>query len=556
MRSLCRMLVAAAMVAVLLVPTAPLWAQNAGPIAVLAVEPFDELMKDMSYLTEAAGQGEAVGDMEQALKETTQGMDTKRPMGVVVTADGDELAAVAFLPITDLAKMLEAGEATDLFESEDLGNGMHKLSRPFMEPMMLKAAGGWAFLAQKPEQLDNLPADPPALLKGLEQKYAAALRIHIQNVPPALREQAEALIREGMSMGMQPLPSETDEAYAARKKMATDQIEQMMTLVDETDQVTIGWDVDAAGKQTFIDIELKALPGTSLATQIAQQADATSQHSGFVHKDAAMFAHFAQTLVDADIERMRSWMQATRDNAMKEIAGEGLDDTQAQAAKKVMGSMFDAMDATIKGGKLDGGAVVLLKGDSYFFAAGGQVADGKKIEESLRTLAELSKDEPDFPAIKWDAEKHAGVSFHTMSIPVPDEATQDILGETIEVVLGTSDTSFYIAAGTDAATQLKSIIDTSAANGAKKVPPAQISIAAKPILQFASQFAPPIGLLAAVVGQSGDKDHIRITNKIIENGSITRITIEEGMLKAIGMAGAMLGEAMGGGGGGAEPDFF
>jgi hypothetical protein len=552
------MLVAAVMVAALLVPNAPLWAQNAGPIAVLAVEPMDQLMEDMSYLTEAAGQGEAVADMKKALQEGTEGMDTTRPMGVLVTADGDELATVAFLPITDLAKMMEAGEATDLFESEDLGDGMYKLSRPLMEPMMLKAAGNWAFVAQKAEQLDNLPADPPALLKGLEKTYAVALRIYLQNIPPALREEGERLIREGMSTGLEPLPGETDDAYAARKKMATGQVEQLMSLVDEADQVTIGWDVDVEGKQTYIDIELKALPGTSLAEQLALQADATSQHSGFVRDDAAMFVHFAQKLVESDIEQMTSWLQATRDNAVKEIAAEGLDADQADAAKKVMESVFDALDATIKGGKLDGGAVVLLKADSFFFAAGGQVADGKKIEQGLRTLAELSKDEPDFPEINWDAEEHAGVTFHTMSIPVPDPDSREVLGESIDVVLGTSDTSFYIAAGTDALTQLKSIIDASAANGAQTVPPAQISVAATPILQFAGQFAPPVGLLAAVVGQSGGKDHVKIVNKIIENGSITRITVEEGMLKAIGLAGAMLMEAMQGGSedDGTEPEFF
>ena len=123
--------------------------------------------------------------------------------------------------------------------------------------------------------------------------------------------------------------------------------------------------------------------------------------------------------------------------------------------------------------------------------------------------------------------------------------------------MGTSDTSFYIAAGSDAATQLKGIIDASKAGGAQKVSPVQVSIAATPILQFAGQFAPPIGLLAAVVGQSGGKDHVKIVNTIEGNGSTTRITIEEGMLKAIGLAGAMLSEAMmGGGGGEPEPDFF
>lgn len=550
------MMLVAAMVAVVLVPTAPMWAQDAKPIAVLAVEPLDDLMEDMTYLTEAAGQAEAVGDMKEAFQQATQGMDTKRPMGVMVTVADDEPVPLAFLPVTDLAKLLESADATDLFESEDLGNGMYKVSRPLMEPMMLKVSGDWAFVAQKPEQLDNLPADPAGLLDGLEKEYAAALRINVQNIPPALRKQAEDLIREGMSIGLTPLPAETDEAFAARKKMATDQIEQLTTLIDETDQVTIGWNVDDANKQTYIDIKLTALPNTSLAEQLALQADVTSQHTGFVRDDAAMFVHVAQKLVDSDIQQMTSWLQGTRDNAMKEITTEGLDAAQAEAARKVMASMFDAFEATIKGGKLDAGAVVLLKGQSYLFAAGGQVADGKKIDGALRTLAELSKDEPGFPEIEWDADSHAGVSFHTMSIPVPDPDSQEVLGETVQVVLGTSDTSFYIAAGSDAATQLKGIIDASQAGGAKKVSPVQMSIAATPILQFAGQFAPPVGLLAAVVGQSGGKDHMKIVNTIEGTGSTTRITIEEGMLKAVGMAAAMFFEAMGGGGGEPEPDFF
>ena len=92
------------------------------------------------------------------------------------------------------------------------------------------------------------------------------------------------------------------------------------------------------------------------------------------------------------------------------------------------------------------------------------------MEGLLRKVAELAKDEPEFPGIKFNADTHANVRFHTLKLPVPADAGEDVrnlLGDELEVAIGTGDKSFYLAFGKDSVGTLKKVIDQSAADAQK-----------------------------------------------------------------------------------------
>ncbi len=143
--------------------------------------------------------------------------------------------------------------------------------------------------------------------------------------------------------------------------------------------------------------------------------------------------------------------------------------------------------------------------------------------------------------IKMDAETHEGVTFHTITVPVPDEEAAAVLGQTVQVVIGLSEESFYLAAGGEAAAVLKQIIDASKADAGKQIAPMRISAALTPILKFAAEAAdedakPMIAQFASILEQSEGKDHVTVVSKAIENGGQVRLELEEGVLKLIGTA--------------------
>ena len=64
--------------------------------------------------------------------------------------------------------------------------------------------------------------------------------------------------------------------------------------------------------------------------------------------------------------------------------------------------------------------------------------------------------------IKFDADKHAGVSFHTASIPVPsDQNISKVVGDKLDVAVGIGEKSVYLALGTDSLKLAKKLIDKS-----------------------------------------------------------------------------------------------
>jgi len=127
-----------------------------------------------------------------------------------------------------------------------------------------------------------------------------------------------------------------------------------------------------------------------------------------------------------------------------------------------------------------------------------------------------------------------------------------LVGQTMDVVVGISDDSLYLAAGRDAAKTLKQAIDASKAGAGKALPPMQLSLAAGAIAQFVAAIGdedvkPGAEMVAKMLEGSAGKDHVKLTATQIPNGAQVRLEVEEGLLKLAGAIPAMAGGMMPGG---------
>jgi hypothetical protein len=104
----------------------------------------------------------------------------------------------------------------------------------------------------------------------------------------------------------------------------------------------------------------------------------------------------------------------------------------------------------------------------------------------------------------------------------------------------------YLAAGKDAQSLLKTVIDRSAAEGEKACPPFQVELAALPMLKFFAKVddRPLLPGLIEKLEASGN-DRIIITSQPIPRGSSIRVEVQEGLLKLIGDALKRLGPDLG-----------
>ena len=524
---------------------------QAKPAVVVSLSGVDEILGDIAYLTEAAGVPDAGRSVAFLAGGLAKGLDRKKPWGGYLNVKEGAPEFVAFVPVTDLKAALATLKG-QLGEPKDAGGGIVQLGD--FPPIFVTEQTGWAFVAQSPGLLGDLPKDPAALLGNLPKDYDIAFQVNVQNIPREMRDMAISELKGTFERGLDEVPDGGDRE--ATERIARSAMRQFAVLIDESDAFTVGWRADSMAKTTYIDISSTAVPGTSLARRYAAVVDSKSNFSGFVVPEAAVTLQAAGVAAMEDIEDSTAVIKMVRGRAIEEIekSDEFPDAAAKAAAKEAATAFFDVLHDTVSTGKSDLGASLILKPKQFTVIGGVYVASGRKLETALKRFVDLAKSQPDFPGMKFNVSKYGGVDFHQMNVPLEDAdpEAREIFGDSVEVLIGTADEAVYFALGKEGLSTLKTAIDNSSANANKTVPPGQFTVALLPILKFAQSVDdnPIVGMLIDIAEKSAGKDHINIKAKGIKNGSQVRIEVEEGVIKVIGqgIAGAV-------GGGGAPPAF-
>lgn len=524
---------------VLLAPTSGAIAQSTSkPAVIVSIAKADKLLADIGYLTRVAGTPEFGALVTLMAGPYLQGIDSRRPAGVYLQFAGPQPTGVAFLPVTNLKQIVQQLEKSSI-EVEDAGGNIKKIQ--LQRAIYFTEQEGWVFISESEGNLKNLPDDPTANLGGLHEKYNLAVQLNVRNIDPALIDMAVSEIKAGFERNLE---AETDEQKRdLQKKIGRQQLENFVRLIQESDEITVGWGVDPQAGKTFLDFSMTAVAGSKLAEQMASYGTMTSSFAGVELPDAAATLRFTAPIAKEDLAQAREGLKAIREQALAGIDNdtELPNDDARHAAKQVVNTLFDLLIATVEAGKVDGGAALILQPKSIQVVAGGFVADGKVVQDQLKKLVDLAKasdKEVEINDLKFNAVKHRDVDLHTFSVPVPDEKAQEVLGEELNVVVGTGAKSAYFAFGNGSMELLKRVIDVSAERNKKEVIPLELNVSLAPILEFAASLEedPTVKVLAETIKRSVGKDHVRITQKPIDRGVIARVEVEEGVLQLIGAA--------------------
>lgn len=509
------------------------------PAVVVSVGSMTELLGDVAYLAETAGNANAGKSAALMAGIFLNGVDRDRPTGAYMTFDGMNPQVVAFVPVKDLDVLLLTHKE-NIGEPKDIGDGVLELSAPTGQPVYIKEVSGWAYVTNEQKMLSDLPKDPVGLLAGLNKEYSIAVRVNVQNIPSELRKMAIAEMTSAMERSLDQQAGDLDdEAREAQEKIVRSSIKSFSRLFEEAETFTIGWEVDSMKKATWIDSSMVAVKGTKLARQAALLKSTTSNFAGFLMDDAAMSMNLSTPIDKSEIGSTVAMLETYRAKALEQMEQDGnLQGEKKALAKEVVGNMFDIIGETMKDGKMDGGAVLLLNDEKVQFAAGGHVADGAKLETTLKKLVSIGKDEADFPEFKFNVGTHGGIALHTASAPIEDAEPQvkRVLGDNLEVVIGTGKKVFLVAFGKDSMDLMKKVIDANAADGQKEVKPMQMTISLKPILDFAATVddSPVTARLIEIL--DGRDAKVRLTATAIDRGSRSRLEVDQTIIEMIGRA--------------------
>lgn len=514
------------------------------PVAVLTIASYERLMTDIAFIGNLAGSPDLDKNLEGMIQLFTQGqgfagLDKKRPIGIALTTDGTQFQPLIVLPVENLKTLLEA-LAGLVGDAQDAGNGMFELN-VFNQKIFVKEKKGWAYMGMAPDAVEAAPDDPAALFGGLEKSYDIAARLYVQNVPELYRSLIIDQLKLGVDAGLSRQPDEADEAYNARKKIIETQMERLSKGINDLEQLTLGISFDLAAKEATLDIDVAAVAGSDTAKTLAQLQSGSSDFAGFLVPDAAASLNVSAKISKGDGEQLIAGLDGLREQLIKHLESSDklADDASKKLAKEMANQAFDAIKATIESGKIDAGATLNVGDKTMALVVGAYVSDPKSLEEALKKFVKLSEKEPNFPGVKFDAATHAGVRFHTTSIPVPEsENISKVLGDKLDVAVGIGEKSVYLALGTDSLKLCQTLIDKSKADAGRQLPPVQLNVSLAPILQFASalQDNPDVAEMAKSLANAKGKDHVYVTVTPLPNAIKIRVKAEEGVLQLLGDA--------------------
>jgi hypothetical protein len=520
------------------------------PLVTVSFAGYDQLKANIGVIGRLGGNPKLADGLEQMLQAATKGkglvgIDAKRPWGAVSylqfggESEQPSGSTYVFIPVTDLKQVIETLKGIPRVGEITQDNGVYQVTLSGA-PLLVQQKGQWAVVtAADPlrNSLANAPSDPQKLFGDMATKHDLAIRLSVKNVPEPLRQMFLSRLELISAIQGAQNSGESDAEFTGRKLGTEGALQAFTRLVNDLDEVLLGWSIDASTNKAHLDLEFTAKAGTKMAAQFAEMKPGKTKFAGVQMPGAALTINKTVTLSDADVAWAKSVLAVARKAFTAEMESQRLPADQTKLAKEMGNDLFDTLQKTIAAKKSDGGLVVLLDPTALTLVAGGQIVDSGKLEGILKKI--IAADPNAAKQITLDADKHEGVRFHKIAVPTKDPKLVPLVGETMEIILGIADDRVFVAVGRNAAETLKKVIDGSKAGADKEVPPFELKLSLGRIVKFIAAVADDdmvkmkVAIAAGLVSQAGDSDHIIVTGSPIPQGVRVRVEIEQGLLKAI-----------------------
>lgn len=535
-----------------LTPPAEVRAEDpAKPLVIISFSSYDRLVENLERVGEISDRPLLPTQFELTLWMMTggqgaAGLDKTRPWGVVILAgdegqDIDDVTGYAVLPVTDLDKLLKVAQPF-VGEPEEVDGGLLKFSRGEDGWFFVREAVQCAILGFSADAVLAAPDDPLPLLADLGEQYDSAICLSPSNAPASQRAQLIEMIERAVKARWEQLPNETDREFAVRTEIGKRLLNALFDAINDLERITIGARLNHDKKTVCLDLSATALPNTPTAARLAVLESQPSKFAGRLPETMLAFNWVGDypPPTDEELEVLFGTINARLGLEIdKRESGQ-----RAEAGKRLVAGLLDVVKQTMATGR-DEGALSLVSGpETLTLLAAVHVADGQQLEDALGAVVEAARREHgDFvnSVLTTNADEHNGVRFHRISIPLPDNAddreqTAQLIGETIELVIGIGPHAGYLAVGRDPGETLKQMLDLCEAAADESTRPLEFTLCMAKVAELMALFRPAEGegraeKVAALLAETEDQAHLRITLDPLDRGVSLRLELEQGVFK-------------------------
>jgi hypothetical protein len=489
-----------------------------------ACDSYGDLKKQLGWLGPQIDNPGLAGMLESVLLLATQGrglagLDVKRPLGIVVSSDGTDVAVHGFVPVKDLDKLLTSLQGvTGPVETD---GGTRRITLPSGIPLEITEITGWAVIA--PAGMSAPPADPAPLLEAVTKGYTIGLEAFPGRMPEAVRQQFAAAIAQGMAAAAPDQPPNPEAVRAAFDSLR------------QTESLSLGVAIDPENDSIFVENRSVMVPGSAAATALAAAgggALTVGMPAAADGKSPAVRGYLVQAVPEAAGKQAIESL----DRALPADGGDRLTESLAGLVRELIGAMLGS-------GGIDAAFAVdttTASDDSPLPAvtAGVRVKDGAALERQLKQMLATDGAKPAAIDVTFDTGRVGTANLHTVAVDIADLPAADRLGKRIDLTLAVAPDYAFVLAGSDPKQRVAAALEASGRADPAAKPIANVQLAMHHLLDYAAdQGAGPQAAAAAERAAGADSSLLQISVRPVERGLLTRLSADAGVLKAVAALG-------------------
>tara|TARA_B100000470_G_scaffold211487_1_gene190412 strand:- start:1988 stop:3745 length:1758 start_codon:yes stop_codon:yes gene_type:complete len=510
------------------------------PLVIFNVASVDRLIGDVRYLFEASGQPQINEMIDKGLvgANNLKGLQRTKPMGAMLfLAPGlpPTPFLVSYVPVANIEELIQTigGGGNTVLRRVEGETDRFELVGQDGNPQQIVLRGGYAFISQDAENLDQKFLDPAKLTKGLSARHDLAITLRLNTVPEVIKTTLLGTLRAQFNANMQQRDDEEDGPYKLRRNNEGNTLEFLELLIAEGDRITIGINASKENKNAILEILFEAKASGKWAKALKKIDSRPSYFAPLIDEKAPLSFSLSWKMDKREQDNTTDFLRILE----PQIAA------QLEPVAPAVHNLFAALNKTAVTGHADAFFQYKVVPPERMALFGGlKVEEGKQLSAAVRSILSELQRNPEVAEMELDIDSHKGVSFHRLGsrAQAVSPANQRIYGGTPSVYVGTGPNVVWFSLGDsgslDAAKEAIDKLATARATVGKRQRGAPF--------QFVFNMTPWIDKLDAdrpftrLVRQAfqGGKDRLQVDVRPSDNGMRMQLKVEEGFLKLLGTA--------------------
>jgi len=453
------------------------------PSVTVLLSSTDDVLADLKYVFNLAKSERSFQTLTDTLDVFLTGIDREKPIGVRSYLVNGTLAHITSLPVRterDLKDFLENASSLDVKSRAVPGNrNLYQLSKLLEAFLRYDPQSHQAYIGEKREYVQSVKAAPQAdLLKG----YDVAAVIENDAADQESRREAFGKIRKETLGGLKKKATEKQSTFDIRKLAAEHQFDELERFFVESANITLGWTTSVKDKTASLNIDLRALPETSLAESVDLLGTSPDQFAGISSEGTVLSGS-----VNFPIDSMRKGHLKESTQLSRKTAHDRIDDDKDLSAdqktidREVSDLAFDIVDSVADLGVFNGFIRVSPPEKGLLCAVGAIKLPSE--EKVLAILDKLAK-RGGKTEVKRDVDSEGDVKIHALTLPELHEKFPEIVPDNGVVYVGTSKSAAWLASGHQALDRLKEAIKTAKTDDSKNTVGLDLTVKFRPFIEI------------------------------------------------------------------------